>query len=173
MHLSTSAIQHHVEYNAWATLHLLNAANELEADELIRDFGTADKSVLGTLVHIFRAERIWLARLQQHVSGVAWSRPEDEQLTTLNAEWPHLHEAWRSWANNLPDSDSERVLSYTDLRGNPWAQPVWQLLLHVVNHSTHHRGQISGFLRALGKTPPPLDFIRFVREKADSTSSHG
>ncbi len=173
MHLSASAIQHHVEYNAWATLQLLKAAAQLDENELTRDFGTADKSVLGTLVHIFRAERIWLARLQQNISGVAWSRPEDEQLPALNAEWPPLHNAWRSWANNLLDSDSERVLSYTDLRGNPWAQPVWQLLLHVVNHSTHHRGQVSGFLRALGKTPPPLDFIRFVREQADSASSHG
>lgn len=170
MHLSTSAIQHHIEYNVWATLQLLNAAAELEPNELTRDFGTADKSVLGTLVHIFRAERIWLARLQQRVSGVAWSRPEDEQLPTLETEWPRLQNAWRSWASGLSDAETERVLSYTDLRGNPWAQPVWQLALHVVNHSTHHRGQVSGFLRALGKSPPQLDFIRFVRQY-ESTAS--
>jgi uncharacterized damage-inducible protein DinB len=168
MHLSTSAIQHHIEYNTWATHQLLSAVAELHTDELTRDFGTADKSVLGTLVHIFRAERIWLARLEQRASEVAWSRPEDEQLSTLKAEWPPLHNNWRNWANSLSDSDTERVLSYTDLRGNPWAQPVWQIALHVVNHSTHHRGQVSGFLRAIGKAPPPLDFIRFVRENASS-----
>lgn len=170
MRLSTSAIQHHFEYNAWATLQLLNAVAELPTSELTRDFGTADKSVLGTLVHIFRAERIWLARIQERVSGIAWSRPEDEELASLKAEWPLLHDSWKNWTNSLSESDTERVLSYTDLRGNPWAQPVWQLALHVVNHSTHHRGQVSGFLRALGKTPPPLDFIRFVRENAGNLS---
>lgn len=170
MHLSKSAIQHHIAYNAWATRRLLDAAAKLGPHELTRDFGTADKSVLGTLVHIFRAERIWLARLQQRTSGIAWSRPEDEQLATLETGWPALQNDWTDWASGLSDSDTERVLPYTDLRGNRWAQPVWQLALHVVNHSTHHRGQVSGFLRALGKTPPPLDFIRFVRDNAGNTS---
>lgn len=170
MHLSPSAIQHHIEYSTWATQQLLGAAAALQTNELTRDFGTADKSVLGTLVHIFRAERIWLARLQERASRGEWSRPEDEQLATLNAEWPPLHNNWRTWANSLADSDTERILSYTDLRGNPWTQPVWQLVLHVVNHSTHHRGQVSGFLRALGKTPPPLDFIRFVRDHTGNIS---
>jgi len=41
--------------------------------------------------------------------------------------------------------------------------PLWQILLHVVNHATHHRGQVSGFLRAMGHTPPPLDLIAFYR----------
>lgn len=166
MHLSASAIRHHIEYNAWATVQLLKAAADLPANELTRDFGTADKSVLGTLVHNFRAERIWLARLQERSPAVAWSRPEDEHLATLNSEWPALHDNWRTWTKDLSDSDTERIVRYTDLRGNPWMQPVWQIALHVVNHSTHHRGQVSGFLRALGKTPPPLDFIRFVRENA-------
>ena len=75
MHLSTSAIGHHIEYNAWATLQILSAAAELQPNELTRDFGTADKSVLGTLAHTFRAERIWLARLQERATGVTWSRP--------------------------------------------------------------------------------------------------
>lgn len=170
MHLSTSAIQHHLEYNSWATLRLLNAARELTSDQLTHDFGTADKSALGTLVHIFRAERIWLARLQERASATEWSQPEDEQLTTLRTEWPLLQAKWQNWANGLSDPHTERILQYIDLRGNSWAQPVWQVVLHVVNHSTHHRGQVSGFLRALGKTPPPLDFIRFVRDNAENAS---
>jgi uncharacterized damage-inducible protein DinB len=168
MHLSASAIQHHVEYTVWATVRLLNAVTELSAGELTRDFGTADKSVLGTLVHTFRAERIWLARIQEGSPATSWARPEDEQLAWLVTEWPHLHFRWQNWSAGLSDSDGDRIVQYSDLRGNPSAEPVWQLVLHVVNHSTHHRGQVSGFLRALGKTPPPLDLIRFVRESANN-----
>jgi uncharacterized damage-inducible protein DinB len=50
------------------------------------------------------------------------------------------------------------------MKGRPWKQPLWQLVLHVVNHGTHHRGQVSGFLRSLGHTPPILDPIYFYRE---------
>jgi uncharacterized damage-inducible protein DinB len=164
MHLSASAVRHQISYTTWATTRLLNAVADLSAEELGRNFGTADKSVLGTLVHIYRAERIWLARIQQGSPATPWAQPEDEQMSTLATEWPSLHARWKSWANDLSDPEVDRLVEYSDLRGNPSAEPVWQLVLHVVNHSTHHRGQVSGFLRALGKSPPQLDLIRFVRE---------
>jgi uncharacterized damage-inducible protein DinB len=40
---------------------------------------------------------------------------------------------------------------------------LWKIVLHVVNHGTHHRGQASGFLRAMGHVPPPLDLIAYYR----------
>jgi uncharacterized damage-inducible protein DinB len=49
------------------------------------------------------------------------------------------------------------------MRGNPWRQPLGQLVLHVVNHGTHHRGQVSGFLRAMGHVPPKLDLVSYYR----------
>jgi uncharacterized damage-inducible protein DinB len=55
------------------------------------------------------------------------------------------------------------VISYQDTKGRSYSQPVWQILLHLVNHGTHHRGQVSGFLRAMGGTPPPLDMIAYYR----------
>jgi uncharacterized damage-inducible protein DinB len=74
-------------------------------------------------------------------------------------------EGWRRWAESLGEGDLEAVLGYTDLRGREWRQPLWQIVFQVVNHSTHHRGQVSGFLRAMGRTPPALDFIVFVRQQ--------
>ena len=43
---------------------------------------------------------------------------------------------------------------------------AWQIVTHVVNHGTHHRGQVSGFLRTMGHTPPPLDLSFYYREQA-------
>jgi uncharacterized damage-inducible protein DinB len=154
-----------VEYNAWATGRLLKASGELTEDEKKRDFGTADKTVLGTLVHLFRSERTWLQRLQFGIPKIPWAVPEDEDWFYLTEQWPHLHHDWQAWAANLAEQDTDRIIDYSDLKGRPWSQPVWPLVLHVVNHSTHHRGQVSGFLRALGHAPPPLDFIAFVREQ--------
>jgi uncharacterized damage-inducible protein DinB len=58
------------------------------------------------------------------------------------------------------------MVDYKDSKGNPYRQPLWQLILHVVNHGTHHRGQASGFLRALGHTPPVLDLVAYYRTMA-------
>jgi uncharacterized damage-inducible protein DinB len=58
------------------------------------------------------------------------------------------------------------IVAYKDMKGNPYSQPLWQLVLHVVNHGTHHRGQVSGFLRVMGHTPPPLDLVFYYREQA-------
>lgn len=163
MSISADVVRSHIAYSAWANRRLMDAAATLSPDELTRDFGTADKSVLGTLFHLFGAERVWLERFE----GIAQTGPiavPDQQLSTLETEWPVLADRWRAYADRLKDTDLDRLLDYRDLRGNAWRQPLWQLALHVVNHSTHHRGQVAGFLRALGRTPPPLDLVRYYRD---------
>ena len=70
---------------------------------------------------------------------------------------------WMNWAISLDQASLCEPFAYHDLKGRPWQTPPWQIILHRVNHGTHHRGQVSGFLRSLGKTPPPLDLIAYYR----------
>jgi uncharacterized damage-inducible protein DinB len=87
-------------------------------------------------------------------------------MTALQSGWPALLEGWQTFAASLTDELVGAEVSYHDMKGNAWQQPLWQLMLHVVNHGTHHRGQVAGFLRSLGKTPPPLDLVLFYRVRA-------
>jgi uncharacterized damage-inducible protein DinB len=161
--VSASLLSTHLAYTAWASSRLVEAAAGLSAEELTRDFGTADRSVLGTLVHVFAADRIWLARIEGNVPARFVDIERDMRLEALTGEWPLLHERWRLWAAGLtPESVAARI-RYADLKGNPHETPLWQIVLHVVNHATHHRGQVSGFLRAMGHTPPPVDLIAYYR----------
>ena len=64
MVVSAEVLRSHIDHTAWASGLLMQAAGGLTQEELTRDFGTADKSVLGTLVHVFGADRLWLARLK-------------------------------------------------------------------------------------------------------------
>jgi uncharacterized damage-inducible protein DinB len=166
MTISADTIRHHLAYTAWANQRLLKAARELSADELARDFGTADKNVIGTLAHCFAAERIWLARIKEGAPKIGFLDEHEVRLEWLEENWPPLLQNWKSWAVSLADEDTDQIADYTDIKGKAWSNPLWAIVLHVVNHSTHHRGQVSGFLRAMGKTPPPLDLIFFVRENA-------
>ncbi len=164
MSAPAETLRTHLDYTAWATRRLLDAAVALTPEEWTRDFGTADRSVLGTLTHVFGADRIWLARIRggppEH-----FRRPEGYEADRLAAEWRGVLAEWRDWAAPLTDEAVLARCRYTDMKGRPWVSPLWQIVLHVVTHGTHPRGQVAGFLRSLGKVPPNLDLIAYYREK--------
>lgn len=165
MSVSVDTLRTQLDYSTWASQRLMDAATKLSPEELTRDFKTADKTVLDTLVHVFAADRIWLARVRGE-SRPTFVDPADRDLTLLQTEWPALHERWRVWLRDQTDAEAERVIAYRDTKGNAYSQPLWQIILHLVNHGTHHRGQVSGFLRSMGYTPPALDLIAFYRTMA-------
>lgn len=160
MPVSADTLQLQLDYSAWASQRLLDAAAKLSPEELTRDFKTADKTVLDTLVHIYAADRVWLSRVLGQPRA-AFVDPEDRDLTLLQTEWPALHRRWKRWLGDRSDEDVTRPIPYLDLKGRPYSQPAWKILLHVVNHGTHHRGQVSGFLRAMGHAPAPLDLMHY------------
>ncbi len=164
MTVSPELLQTHLAYNAWASARLLEAADKLPPEDLNRDHGTSDKSVLGTLVHVFAADRVWLRRIEGN-APLPFVTAGDHDLGVLRREWPQLNERWINWGGELTPQSLETRISYKDLRGNAWETPLWQVVLHVVNHATHHRGQAAGFLRSMGHTPPPLDLIAYYRSR--------
>ena len=162
--MSASELRDHLQYSAWASLRLVHAASELSEAELLRDFQTSDQSILGTLVHTFAGDRVWLARLQGSPRAT-FSSEADHALSVLANDWPAVHRDWDGLAASWNDDAVAKDLTYRDLRGNTWTHPIWQLAMHVVNHATHHRGQVVGFLRSMGRVPPALDLIAYYRLK--------
>ena len=162
--ISAIALRDHLAYTVWASNRLLAEAATLSPEELTRDFKTSDRSVIGTLAHIFAADRVWIGRIRQSPPAV-FITDSDRDLFALQEQWPGIHAAWLQWATELTNDSACSNFTYKDLKGNSWTHPVWQVVLHVVNHGTHHRGQVSGFLRALGHTPPPLDLVAYYRSK--------
>src|SRR6185295_20281777 len=96
MTVSANTLRTHLDYTAWATARLLAAAAELSPEEQSRDFDTSDKSVVGTLAHIFAADRVWMARVHGRTPG-KFTTPEDRDLALLQREWPALLELWKGW----------------------------------------------------------------------------
>jgi uncharacterized damage-inducible protein DinB len=161
--ISKEVLLSHIDYTRWASSRLVAAAGELHPQELIRDFGTADKSVLGSLVHVFAADRVWMGRIKGNPPAKFIDPDRDMHLSVLENEWPPLLDEWTQWLTGL--SDARTKIAYQDLKGNPYETPAWQIVLHVVNHGTHHRGQAQGFLRAMGRVPKALDLIAYYREQ--------
>jgi uncharacterized damage-inducible protein DinB len=150
----------HFRYSGWASRRLLDAAQMLDSEQLHRDLGVVNKSVHGTLAHILMADRVWLAR----VSGRELADPR-EQKEPIEIEWPRVQQEWEARLNALTDKDLLEVIAYKDLKGNPYETPLWQIVMHVVNHGTLHRGQVMAMFRQLGVAPPGTDLILYYREQ--------
>lgn len=153
----------HLRFTAWASGRLLEAAAALSEEELNRDFKTADKSVVATLAHCFAADRAWFHRVDG-TPRATFISPEDRTLSVLQDEWPKYWQRWLECLDKETNESLARPITFTDLKGKQHTQPLWQILLHMVNHATHHRGQVSGFLRAMGHVPPQLDLIFYYRQ---------
>ncbi len=152
-------------YDAWATNRILTAAARLGRDDLTRDLGSSFPSVLDTLAHILSADWVWLERwLGRSPTGT----PADWDLGTLDgvrARWLEVRAERAGFLEELTDQDLQRRVDYRDTSGRPWTSTMAQMLRHVVNHATYHRGQVVTMLRQLGATPPSTDLIRFYRER--------
>jgi uncharacterized damage-inducible protein DinB len=138
MAVSADTLRLQLDYSAWASQRLLDATGKLTPEELTRDFKTADKNVLETLVHVFAADRIWLARVQGETRAT-FVEARDRDLAVLRKEWPALQQSWKQYVAPLSDEGAIKVVAYKDMKGNSYQQPLWQILLHLVNHGTHQR----------------------------------
>ncbi|HEY0810552.1 MAG TPA: DinB family protein, partial [Longimicrobiales bacterium] len=76
-----------------------------------------------------------------------------------------LETAQSSFIDNLTDIDLDRIVSYRNFKGESHANPLWQLLRHLVNHSTYHRGQVTTMLRQVGHEPVSTDLVLFYRQE--------
>jgi len=155
------------KYNAWANARLFRMAGTLQ-DELYRkEVGAYFKSLHGTLNHLLAADRIWLRRL----TGVG-DHP-DKLNAILFDDLPSLHAARVEedariigFVQGLAESAFEEVLDYRTLNGTPQSQRRREILAHLFNHETHHRGQAHAILTVLGVTEPdPLDLLIMRREQ--------
>ena len=153
----------HLRYNQWATARLLEAAKPLTNEEFKRDLRSSHGSVHGTLVHIYQADQIWFARLMGHETGLLSAYQPPDDLEAFQQDWLGIHELYLEWSDDLTPDGWTQEIGYRNTKGEPFRTPAWQIVLHVVNHATYHRGQVAGMLRQLGHAPPGTDLITYYR----------
>ena len=154
-------------YNAWANARLYGTARDLPDASYRQGVGAFFGSLHGTLNHLIVTDRIWMHRF----TGIG------DQLTTLNAilfeDLASLAQARQEldtkiiqFVDGLSDNDIGKVLDYSTTSGIPQRYPLGDLLIHLFNHQTHHRGQAHTILTVLGvEEPRSLDFSAMLREQ--------
>jgi uncharacterized damage-inducible protein DinB len=163
-HVTTSYFRRLYAYNRWANRRTFQSAFEVPAEEFERDLKGSFSSVRDTLVHIIAAEWVWLRRWK----GVSpRSMPDAVELAApevIQRKWKEVEQEQASYIETLTDDDLRAIVRYTNTKGEEWEYPLWEMLVHVVNHSSYHRGQIATMLRQLGCKPASTDFLLFCEE---------
>jgi uncharacterized damage-inducible protein DinB len=159
MKIDSALLKTQLDYTRWASERLLEAARPLSEDEVDRDLRNSFGSILGTLIHIFQADRIWLSRVAGSPRLTLADPGETWTIDSLRTAWTETHLGWIDWAASV--SDVERILDYVNTAGKAYQMPLWQIVFHVVNHGSYHRGQITTMLRQLGYSPVSTDLYSY------------
>lgn len=153
-----------LDYNYWATARVLEAAKRASADELQRETSLPWHSIHGTLVHMMDAEHTWRVRCEEGAAPARLANASDyTSLAALLDQWQAEERALRAYVEGLSDADLAASVHYRNTQGMPYAQPLWQILVHVVNHGTQHRAEVAHILTELGYSPGDVDLIMYLR----------
>ena len=133
------------------------------------------KSIRDTVVHIMGAEMVWYSRWRGSPQGMPRSDSFGD-VAALRSAWRELESAVRVFFQELGAERLETRLEYRSLKGELHLSSFEQMLRHVVNHASYHRGQVTTMLRQVGAKPPEsTDLINYYRtlEKTQGAAAPG
>ena len=141
-------------YNAWATG---------ETIQSMESPGATTESTLKLLAHIIFAQELWLARIEAKTTGTfspfpVWTFDECKLRAAA------ISAAWVTFFAGVGEEHLDVNITYRNSEGKEFTSALRDILTHVVNHSTYHRGQIASFVRAAGAKPASTDFIAYARK---------
>lgn len=139
------------QYNAWCNKRVLNALTSQQV---------ADEKILSIMGHIVAAQFLWLYRIKGLPPAPVklWGKYTLEQLVSMADE---IGNEWISFVEETEDFNRELV--YRNYTNDPYKNNVEMIMVHLVNHSSYHRGQIALLLRQKGFEPINTDFITYDR----------
>ncbi|MFN7940688.1 MAG: DinB family protein [Thermoanaerobaculia bacterium] len=148
-------------YTMWADRQVLDSLAAVSAEDLTRETGTSFHSLLGTMAHVLGAEQLWLSRFLGVPMPKLPGIDDYADLAILRSSFEELWPQLEFFLAALADEQLARDFTWTNSKGETHTRPFRQALLHVVNHSTYHRGQVVSLMRQMGYAPPSTDLVYF------------
>ena len=154
-----------LDFHYWARDRMLDAIEPLTPEQWTQDLGNSFRSVRDTVAHIYSAEWVWYERWRGNAPAALLSADQFPDVAAIRRAWTEQEQSVRALVDEFGEDGVARVIPYTLFSGVASASPFWQMLQHVVNHASYHRGQVTTMLRQLGAAPAKsCDMITFYRE---------
>jgi uncharacterized damage-inducible protein DinB len=162
------------KYNRGANLNLVELLEKAGTEVATKETGTFYKTVLGTIQHCFWYELSWLKRfkvlgdspvlrasiLNEDIDALKAKTGDD--LVKIAALMKELDALYVSFVEEISVEDLQKTIKFKNFKGEDQERIVWQAIFHVLNHYTHHRGEISGALDVMGVSNDFAGFFRYL-----------
>lgn len=153
-----------MRYNAWANVLTFDAVAALPPEEATKERKSVFRSMAHTLNHCYVVGLIWQAHLEGREHGfTARNTPDHPPLDELRRKQVDLDEWFVSYASR-PEEVLNETVRFTLVGGNRGEMTRGEILLHIVNHNTYHRGYVADMFYQVPARPPTTDLPVYLRE---------
>ena len=153
-------------YNIWANTLLTDLIQQLPEEQLAAQVPSSFTTLPDTLLHLWNAESVWWQRLKLQERIVPPADNFSGGIKEICNGLLQQNRQWNEWIANATEHMFAHEFIYSNSKKEKFKQPTFQMLLHVFNHGTYHRGQLVNMLRQLGiEKIPSTDFIIWSRKK--------
>ncbi len=154
------------DYNCWANARVLDAAAGVSQEQFTAPYALSHSSLRGALAHTLGTEIMWRLRCQEGISPAALvAESEFSTLAALRRRWEEEERAMRAFLASLEAGALDRPVRYTNTKGKAYETPLWQILVHLVNHGTQFRSEAGVALTAYGCSPGDIDLTVYLRSR--------
>jgi uncharacterized damage-inducible protein DinB len=157
--LQMSMIRDGVKHNYWARDRQLQVCASLTEEQFLRPVAGSFPSLRDTLAHMVAVEWLWLERWRCRSPKSLLPAGDFSTLEAVVQRWNALEREMREYMVGLDEKALTRPLTYKNFQGEEWTYPLWEMIVHVLNHQSYHCGQVATLLRMLGVQPPHVDFL--------------
>ncbi|MFA5404047.1 MAG: DinB family protein [Ignavibacteria bacterium] len=138
-----------LNYDYWANERII---------ESVKENNISTGKPIALLSHIINAEILTIARIKK----TKYIDPFEVRSIENNMELSKsINSEWLEFINSLRENEFNNLIEYDNIKGEHITAKIWEMFLHMINHSTYHRGQIATSLRIMNITPPASDLMNF------------
>jgi len=157
------------EYVRWADASMIRAARTVPDEGYYRDQGISIGSIHKLLVHCMAAQWIWLSRWRGECPTRLENHEDFPTRDSLEQRWPLVHSAMLDFLGLQSQKGLSRIVQYKNTRGEIYNVALGDLMLHVIDHGSYHRGQVNTMIKHAGGTPAAVSFHLYALEKTRPT----
>jgi uncharacterized damage-inducible protein DinB len=165
MTVTKEHLQYMLEYVRWADGELLAASRSVPDEGYYKDQGISLGSIHKLLVHCMAAQWIWLSRWRGESPTRLENHDDYPNRDSLMQRWPLVHSAMNDFLGTQSPKALAREVQYRNTRGELLSYPLADLMLHVIDHASYHRGQLNTMIKHAGGHPTNVSIPAYLATK--------
>ena len=149
-----------ITYNTWANRKIAEQVEGLPNELFSKEVGGSFPSIKLTLIHLLESDWLWMNRWNGIPCAdipAGWSITDASSIINL---WTPIQNEIEERVKEIGHNQHKEI-SFITKKGDPYSLPSLDIVIHLTNHGTYHRGQIANMIRMLGEKPPSTDYFIF------------